>query len=138
MRKAEEDLRARQQVLHLYGKALDKVADTLPEESRDQAPHPHAVKQLLAKAGPVTSLWATKTGYAAAVKGSTDSFLDRAQEAVRRIGAQARAATPTYGYVVSRVPTTLRDLSDGFTTGTEAMLAEEAAMATKKKVSPLP
>ena len=61
--------------------------------------------------------------------------MDRAQEAVQSIGAQARAATPTYGYVVARVPTTLRDLSGGVTAVTKAMLAEEAAAVTKKKVS---
>ena len=108
---------------------------TLPEESRSQAPHPHAVKQLLAKAGPVDSLWSTKTGYAATVKGSAAEFAENAQEAAARIGAQARAATPTFGYVVARVPTTLRGLTGGVTLVTEAMLAEEAAAATKKKVS---
>ena len=34
MRKAEEDLRARQQVLRLYGRALDKVASSLPRSLR--------------------------------------------------------------------------------------------------------
>ena len=37
MRKAEEDLRARQQVLRLYGKALDKVASSLPRCLRHMA-----------------------------------------------------------------------------------------------------
>ena len=108
---------------------------TLPEESRGQAPHPHAVKRLLAKAGPVDSLWSTKTGYAATVKGSAAEFAEHAQEAAARIGAQARVATSTFGYVVARVPTTLRDLTGGVTPVTEAMLAEEAATATRKKVS---
>ena len=107
----------------------------LPEGARDQAPYPHAVKQLLSQTGPVNSLWSTKTGYAATVKGPAAEFAEYAQEAAARIGAQARAATPTFGYVVARVPTTLRDLTGGVTPVTEAMLAEEAAAATKKKVS---
>ena len=62
-------------------------------------------------------------------------FVERAQEAAARPRAQARVATHTHGYVVARVPTSLRDLSGGMTPVTEAMLAEEAATATKKKVS---
>ena len=108
---------------------------TLPEEARDQAPHPHAVKQLPAATGPVEALWATKTGYAAAVKGPADKFAEHAQEAAARISTQARAATPTFGYVVTRVPTTLRDLAGGVATVTEPMLASEAAAVTKKKVT---
>ena len=107
---------------------------TLPEKARSEAPHPHAVKQLLSKTGPVSSLWSTKTGYAATVQGSAPDFAERAQEAAARIGAQARAATPTYGYVVARVPTTLRELTGGVTRVTEAMIADEAAIATKRKV----
>ena len=116
-------------------KKRNLVLLTLPEEARNEAPHPHAVKQLLAATGPVEALWATKTGYAAAVKGPADKFVKNAQEAAARIGAQARAATPTFGYVVTRVPTTLRDLTGGVTSITEAMLASEAAAVTKKKVT---
>ena len=108
---------------------------TLPEEARSQAPHPHAVKQLLAATGPVEALWATRTGYAATVKGPAAQFAEHAQKAAAHIGAQARAATPTFGYVVARVPTTLRDLTGGVTPVTESMLANEAEAATKKKVS---
>ena len=116
-------------------KKRNLIVLTLPEEARGQAPHPHAVKQLLSKTGPIDSLWGTKTGYAAAVKGPAAEFAERAQEAAARIGAQARAATPTFGYVVARVPTTLRELTGGATPVTEAMLADEAAAVTKKNVS---
>ena len=116
-------------------KKRNLVLLTLPEGARDQAPHPHAVKQLLSQTGPVNSLWSTKTGYAATVQGPAPEFAERAQRAAARIGAQARAATPTFGYVVARVPTTLRELTGKATHVTEAMLADEAAAITKKKVS---
>ena len=38
MRRAEEDLHARKQALHLYGKALDSVAGKLPRSLRHLAP----------------------------------------------------------------------------------------------------
>lgn len=109
------------------------VIVTLPPEGRQEAPHPHTVKQQLAEAGRIESLWPTRTGYALKVSGPREEFLSKAQPALAKLGADGRAATPSYSYVVRRTPLFVRGLS-GKTEITEAAIAVEAANVTRKKV----